>query len=131
MAKYELPALPYPFEALEPFIDAKTMEIHHGKHHATYVAKLNEAIQGSEMEKLSLEELLKFISKYPVAVRNNGGGHFNHSFFWNLLKLNEPRTKESTFHSTMCFFSWANTLPEKRIAILKANIFFINSPFAR
>ncbi len=89
MAKYELPSLPYSFDALEPYIDAKTMEIHHDKHHAAYVNKLNEAIQGTDSEKMSLEELLKFVSKQPVAVRNNGGGHYNHSLFWEILKVNE------------------------------------------
>lgn len=88
MIKYELPKLPYSFDALEPYIDAQTMEIHHGKHHAAYVNNLNKAIEGTEMEKLSLEELLKNISKYPAAIRNNGGGHFNHSLFWTLMKKN-------------------------------------------
>lgn len=74
--------LPYATEALEPVIDKMTMEIHYGKHHAAYVANLNSAIQGTDMEKLTLEELLRNISKYPVAVRNNGGGHWNHDFFW-------------------------------------------------
>ncbi len=85
MGKFELPALPYDFNALEPYIDARTMEIHHGKHHGGYVAKLNAAIEGTDMENLSLEELLKNVSKYPVAVRNNGGGHFNHSLFWTVM----------------------------------------------
>ena len=85
MSKYELPALPYKFDALEPHIDARTMEIHHGKHHAAYVANLNKAIEGTEMEGLSLEDLMKNISKYPAAVRNNGGGHYNHTLFWNIM----------------------------------------------
>ncbi len=85
MSKFELPALPYDFDALEPYIDARTMEIHHGKHHGGYVAKLNAAIEGTDMEGLSLEELLQNVSKYPVAVRNNGGGHFNHSLFWTVM----------------------------------------------
>ncbi len=85
MPKYELPSLPYAFDALEPHIDARTMEIHHGKHHAAYVNNLNNAITGTDMEKVSLEDLLKNISKYPVAVRNNGGGHFNHSLFWEII----------------------------------------------
>ncbi len=85
MSKFELPALPYGFDALEPYIDARTMEIHHGKHHGGYVAKLNAAVEGTEMENLSLEELLSNVSKYPVAVRNNGGGHFNHSLFWTVM----------------------------------------------
>jgi len=82
---FTLPALPYAFNALEPHIDARTMEIHHGKHHNAYVTNLNNAIAGTDAEKLSLEEINKNISKYPVAVRNNGGGHYNHSLFWTIL----------------------------------------------
>jgi Fe-Mn family superoxide dismutase len=82
---HTLPQLPYAFDALEPHVDAKTMEIHHGKHHAAYVNNLNAALAGTEGENLSLEDLMKNISKYPVAVRNNGGGHFNHSMFWELM----------------------------------------------
>ncbi len=89
MSKFELPALPYGFDALEPYIDAKTMEIHHGKHHGGYVAKLNAAVEGTEMEGKSLEELLKNVSSLPVAVRNNGGGHFNHSLFWTIMGPNK------------------------------------------
>ncbi|MFN8316982.1 MAG: superoxide dismutase [Chitinophagales bacterium] len=85
---FTLPALPYDFSALEPHIDTKTMEIHHGKHHQAYVTNLNNAIAGTEMEGKSLEELMSNISKYPVAVRNNGGGHFNHSLFWQILAPN-------------------------------------------
>lgn len=83
---FELPKLPYEYAALEPHIDTKTMEIHHGKHHQAYVTNLNNAIAGTDAEKLSLEEINKNISKYPVAVRNNGGGHFNHSLFWTVMK---------------------------------------------
>ncbi|MCB0489467.1 MAG: superoxide dismutase [Cyclobacteriaceae bacterium] len=82
---FTLPKLPYDFNALEPHIDARTMEIHHGKHHNAYVTNLNNAIAGSDAEKLSIEDICKNISKYPVAVRNNGGGHYNHSLFWTLL----------------------------------------------
>lgn len=89
---YELPALGYDFNALEPHIDAKTMEIHHGKHHAAYVANLNNALEGSEGDALkgkSIEELMLLIDdKTPAAIRNNGGGHFNHSIFWKTLKVN-------------------------------------------
>jgi len=88
-----LPKLPYSFDALEPYIDAKTMEIHYGKHHQTYVDKLNEAIhkpEGKDFHNMSVEELLKNLDKIPesirTAVRNHGGGHFNHSFFWQILK---------------------------------------------
>ncbi len=83
---FTLPQLPYAFNALEPHIDAKTMEIHHGKHHQAYVTNLNNAIAGTDAENLSIEDICKNISKYPVPVRNNGGGHYNHSLFWNLMK---------------------------------------------
>ncbi len=86
MAKFELPALPYSFDALEPYIDKMTMEIHHDKHHGGYVNKLNAAVEGTALEGKSLEELLKGVSKHPVAVRNNGGGHWNHSLFWTVMK---------------------------------------------
>ena len=86
---FTLPALPYAPDALEPFIDKATMEIHHGKHHNAYVTNLNNALAGTEGESLSIEEICKNISKYPMPVRNNGGGHFNHSFFWKTLKKNE------------------------------------------
>lgn len=85
---FTLPALPYAFNALEPHIDARTMEIHHGKHHNAYVTNLNAAIAGSDAEKLSIEDICKNVSKYPVAVRNNGGGHYNHSLFWTLMAPN-------------------------------------------
>lgn len=86
MAKFELPALPYAHDALEPYVDKMTMEIHHGKHHAGYVNKLNAAVEGTPLEGKSLEELLKEVSNHPVAIRNNGGGHFNHSLFWTVMK---------------------------------------------
>jgi Fe-Mn family superoxide dismutase len=89
MAKFEVPQLPYSFDALEPHIDARTMEIHHDKHHGGYVNNLNAAVEGTEMEGKSLEELMKNISQYPVAVRNNGGGHFNHSLFWTVMGPNK------------------------------------------
>ncbi len=107
MPKYELPPLPYPYDALEPYIDAQTMEIHWSKHHGAYVNNLNNAIANTEMENLSLIELLTNISKYPVAVRNNGGGHYNHDLFWRIMTKNgggEPKGElkkaiESTFGS--------------------------------
>lgn len=89
---FTLPALPYPTTALEPHIDAKTMEIHHGKHHNAYVTNLNTAVAGKPEESLSIEEICKNISKYPVAVRNNGGGHYNHSLFWTILGPNAGGT---------------------------------------
>ncbi|NUQ26546.1 MAG: superoxide dismutase [Saprospiraceae bacterium] len=82
---FQLPELPYAFDALEPHIDARTMEIHHGKHHAAYVNNLNAAIAGTDMENKSIEDILANISQYPMAVRNNGGGHYNHSLFWELM----------------------------------------------
>lgn len=85
---FELPALPYAPTALEPHIDTKTMEIHHGKHHQAYVTNLNAAIAGTDAEKLSIEEICKNISKYPMPVRNNGGGHYNHSLFWSIMSPN-------------------------------------------
>ncbi|MCX6295231.1 MAG: superoxide dismutase [Bacteroidetes bacterium] len=85
---FELPKLPYAYNALEPHIDALTMEIHYSKHHQAYVNNINAAIAGSDTEKLSIEEICKNISKYPMAVRNNGGGHFNHSLFWSVMAPN-------------------------------------------
>lgn len=85
---HQLPNLPYDYNALEPHIDARTMEIHHSKHHNAYVTNLNNAIAGTEMENLSLEDLFKNMSKYPMPVRNNGGGHYNHSLFWNIMSPN-------------------------------------------
>jgi len=82
---FTLPALPYAFNALEPHIDARTMEIHHGKHHNAYVTNLNNAIAGKPEESLSIEEICKNISKYAAPVRNNGGGHYNHSLFWTVM----------------------------------------------
>lgn len=91
---HTLPALPYAFDALEPHIDALTMEIHHDRHHKAYVDNLNKAIEGTEAADLSLEDLMANISKYPAAVRNNGGGHYNHSLFWKILSNNESQPSE-------------------------------------
>lgn len=82
---FTLAPLPYAHDALEPHIDKQTMEIHHGKHHQAYVDNLNKALDGTENENKSLEELLSKISSLPPAVRNNGGGHWNHTFFWESL----------------------------------------------
>jgi len=82
---FELPALPYAYAALEPHFDAMTMEIHHSKHHAAYVNNLNAALSGTPQADKTLEELMAIVSTLPVAVRNNGGGHYNHSLFWKLL----------------------------------------------
>jgi Fe-Mn family superoxide dismutase len=87
---YSLPDLPYPYDALEPHIDARTMEIHHTKHHNGYVTKVNNAIAGSELESKTIEELISDLAAVPEAqrgaVRNNGGGHANHSLFWTIMK---------------------------------------------
>lgn len=82
---FELPALPYATNALEPHIDSQTMEIHHGKHHNAYVTKLNDAIAGTDAEGKSIEALMSMISNLSPAVRNNGGGHYNHSLFWTVM----------------------------------------------
>lgn len=82
---HTLPTLSYGHDALEPHIDTLTMQIHHGKHHQAYVDNLNKALAGTDSENKSLEELMAGISAYPPAVRNNGGGHYNHSLFWSVL----------------------------------------------
>lgn len=86
---FELPALPYATDALEPHIDKQTMEIHHGKHHQAYVTNLNKALEGKPEAGQSIDEIIKNISKFPPAVRNNGGGHFNHSLFWEVIGPNK------------------------------------------
>jgi Fe-Mn family superoxide dismutase len=87
---YELPSLPYGYDALEPTIDARTMEIHHGKHHQAYVDNLNKALEGTEWDGQPLERVLTLLETIPedkrAAVRNNGGGHANHSLFWTIMK---------------------------------------------
>lgn len=89
---FELPKLPYAFDALEPHIDKETMEIHHDKHHNTYVTKLNDAVKGTDLESKSIEDIVKNLNSVPddirTAVQNNGGGHYNHSLFWELLTPN-------------------------------------------
>jgi superoxide dismutase, Fe-Mn family len=82
---YELPILDYAFNALEPHIDARTMEIHHGKHHQAYVNNLNNALKDNAAAGANLTEIMRNISKYSIAVRNNGGGHWNHSLFWKIM----------------------------------------------
>ncbi len=93
MAKFELPALPYDFSALEPHIDARTMQIHHDKHHAAYVTNLNNALEGqADLQNTSDEDLIKNLNAVPesirTAVRNNGGGHVNHTMFWQIMAPN-------------------------------------------
>lgn len=85
---FELPALPYAYDALEPHIDARTMEIHHGKHHAGYTKKLNAAIEGTELEGKSIEEILAGAKSGSAGVRNNGGGFYNHRLFWEVMGPN-------------------------------------------
>jgi len=85
---FELPQLPYAYDALEPNIDRQTMEIHHTKHHQAYTTNLNNAIQGTELEGKSIEEILQQVSQAPPAVRNNGGGYYNHNLFWQILSPN-------------------------------------------
>lgn len=82
---FEIPALSYATDALEPHIDKATMEIHHGKHHQAYVDNLNKALAGTDGENQSIEDIQKNVSKYPTPVRNNGGGHFNHSLYWSVM----------------------------------------------
>src|SRR6267142_2530316 len=97
---YELPKLPYPYDALEPHIDARTMEIHYTKHHQAYIDNLNKAIKGTDLEKKTVEDLISNLNAVPedirTVVRNNGGGHANHSFFWKIMGPNaggEPKGK--------------------------------------
>lgn len=84
-APFSLPSLSYDYKAIEPAIDTLTMEIHHSRHHKAYVDNLNKAVSQTEWEQKSIEEILAVISKAPVAIRNNGGGHWNHSFFWKVI----------------------------------------------
>ncbi len=89
---FELPPLPYDYNALEPYIDEQTMHLHHDKHHQAYVNNLNNAVQGTQFENMNIEELMRRINEVPenirTAVRNNGGGHVNHSMFWQIMKPN-------------------------------------------
>ena len=85
---FQLPNLPYNFDELEPHIDSKTMQIHHGKHHAGYTNKLNTAVAGTDLEGKTIEEILKNLDMNNTAVRNNGGGYFNHSLFWEIIGPN-------------------------------------------
>ncbi len=85
---FQLPDLPYAFDALEPHVDARTMEIHHDKHHAGYTSKLNDAIKGTDLESQSIEAILANVSKHGTGVRNNGGGYYNHNLFWEVMSPN-------------------------------------------
>ncbi|HPI70724.1 MAG TPA: superoxide dismutase [Tenuifilaceae bacterium] len=85
---FELPQLPYSYNALEPHIDSLTMEIHHTKHHGAYTNNLNKAIEGTELDKMPIDEILRNVSKHSPAVRNNGGGYYNHNLFWSIMSPN-------------------------------------------
>ncbi len=103
---HTLPSLPYAFDALEPHVDARTMEIHHGKHHAGYVAKLNAALEGHpDLASKSIEDLLRGMQSAPAsiqgALRNNGGGHANHSLFWSIMSPNGGGTPSGALASAM------------------------------
>jgi superoxide dismutase len=92
---YELPKLPYGYTALEPVVDATTMEIHYSKHHASYVKNLNAAVKGTKYESYSLDELMLYAGELDATIKNNAGGHYNHSLFWNILSVNNPFNPES------------------------------------
>ncbi|HYU71903.1 MAG TPA: superoxide dismutase, partial [Ktedonobacteraceae bacterium] len=89
---FELPPLPYAYDALEPYIDTQTMQLHHDKHHGTYVTNLNNAVKGTQFESLAIEDVIRRLNEVPenvrTTVRNNGGGHINHSMFWRIMKPN-------------------------------------------
>lgn len=98
---YQLSALPYSYDALEPSIDQATMEIHHSRHHQAYVDNLNKAIAATEAEELTLVELLETISKYSLAVRNNAGGHYNHELFWNTLSSTPQKSPSGALNEAI------------------------------
>ncbi len=110
---HTLPALTYAYDALEPHIDAMTMQIHHSKHHQAYVDNLNKALAGTEGENKSLEELMANISAYPAAVRNNGGGHYNHSLFWSVLGANGSQPSAELAAAIDATFGSLDALKEK------------------
>ena len=110
---FTLPALPYAFEALEPHIDAKTMEIHHDKHHNAYVDNLNKAIAGTEHADKSIEEIVKNAASISPAVRNNGGGHWNHSFFWEILSADGGQPEGELAEAINSTFGSLDEMKEK------------------
>ena len=110
---FTLPALPYAPDALEPHIDKQTMEIHHGKHHQAYVDNLNKAIAGTEHENKTIEELVANAGKISPAVRNNGGGHWNHSFFWELLSGSPAKPSGKLAEAITSTFGSLEALQEK------------------
>ena len=110
---FTLPALPFAPDALEPHIDKQTMEIHHGKHHQAYVDNLNKAIAGTEHENKSLEDLVAGAGKISPAVRNNGGGHWNHGFFWELLSADGGKPSGKLADDINATFGSLEALQEK------------------
>ncbi len=98
---FKLPDLPYAYDALEPYIDTRTMEIHHTKHHAAYTNNLNTLIAGTEAEILGIDEILVDVSRYPVGVRNNGGGFYNHNLFWTILSPNGGGKPSGDLHKAI------------------------------
>ena len=110
---HQLPDLQYAFNALEPHIDATTMEIHHDRHHKAYVDNLNKAIDGTDAANLSLEDLMANISKYPAGVRNNGGGHYNHTLFWEILGPNGGAPSGELAEAINSAFGSLDALKEK------------------
>jgi superoxide dismutase, Fe-Mn family len=110
---HTLPALPYSHDALEPHIDAQTMQIHHGKHHQAYVDNLNKALAGTDGENKTLEELMASISAYAPAVRNNGGGHYNHSLFWTILGSSSSTPSAALADAINAAFGSLDVLKEK------------------
>lgn len=110
---HTLPALGYAFEALEPHIDAQTMQIHHDRHHQAYVDNLNKAIAGTEAEEMSIEALMATISTQPMPVRNNGGGHYNHSLFWSILANNGSKPSEALAQAINSTFGSMDAMIEK------------------
>lgn len=110
---HSLPALNYAFDALEPHIDAQTMEIHHDRHHNAYVTNLNKAIEGTDAENKSIEELMANISNYSGAVRNNGGGHYNHTLFWDILGPNGGKPTGDLLNAINEAFGSLDAMKEK------------------
>ncbi|MBS3773660.1 MAG: superoxide dismutase [Bacteroidales bacterium] len=98
---FQLPELPYAYDALEPYIDKRTMELHHDKHHAGYTNKFNAAIEGTDFENMEVEEIFKNVSNHPVAVRNHGGGFYNHSLFWKMMSPNGGGEPEGDLRKTI------------------------------
>jgi superoxide dismutase, Fe-Mn family len=116
MLEHTLPALHYAFDALEPHIDAQTMQIHHDKHHQAYVDNLNKALAGTDGFGKTLEELMDNISAYPAAVRNNGGGHYNHTLFWTILSNNGSQPAGKLAEAINETFGSLDVLKEKMSA---------------